>query len=100
VILAACLICIVDALQKLMVYLIRNAYIIIAKDGTPFLKSGKRAFKLLSENIQDVIALNHFGDIVLFVCRLLITLIAGFVGFVVLSKVIMMNLSSEKSKYY
>jgi len=72
-----------------MIYLIRNAYIIIAKEGTPFLESGKRAFRLLSENIKDVIVLNQIGDIVLFVCRLFITLAAGLVGYVVLSKVMM-----------
>jgi choline transporter-like protein 2/4/5 len=80
----------VEVLQKLMVYLIRNAYIIIAKEGTPFLDSGKKAFRLIKENIMDVIVLNQIGDIVLFVCRLFITLIAGLVGYVVLSTVMMM----------
>ena len=59
----------------------------MAKEGTPFCDSGKRAYRLLMDNINDVIALNHFGDLVLVVCRLLIVLIAGFVGYAVLSQV-------------
>lgn len=35
----------------------------------------------MTRNIVDVIALNNFGDMVLFICRLLIVLIAGFVGY-------------------
>jgi len=46
--------------------------------------SGKRAYHLLIRNIVDVIALNKFGDIVLAVCRLLIVLITGFVGYEIL----------------
>ena len=56
----------------------------MAKDGTGFMDSGKRAYHLLIRNIVDVIALNNFGDIVLAVCRLLIVLIAGFVGYEIL----------------
>jgi hypothetical protein len=67
--------------------LVRNAYVIVAKEGTPFCDSGKKAVKLLADNITDVIALNHFGDLVLFVCRLIVVLIAGFVGYGVLKTV-------------
>ncbi|XP_070508748.1 choline transporter-like protein 1 [Chironomus tepperi] len=82
---ACCLKCILELLEELLEYLVRNAYIIVAKDGTGFMDSGKRAYHLLSRNIMDVIALNNFGDIVLAVCRLLIVLIAGFVGFEILN---------------
>lgn len=61
-----------------------NAYIIIAKEGSPFYDSGKRAFELLAKNLLNVIALNSFGDLVLAVCRLLIVIISGFCGYLVL----------------
>ncbi|KAL7012090.1 hypothetical protein ACKWTF_014622 [Chironomus riparius] len=81
---ACCLQCLLDLLEELLGYLVRNAYIIVAKEGTGFMESGKRAYHLLIRNIVDVIALNNFGDIVLGVCRLLIVLIAGFVGYEIL----------------
>ena len=80
--------CLLDLLEQFLAFLVRNAYIIVAKEGTGFCDSGKRACRLLMDNINDVIALNHFGDLVLFVCRLLIVLIAGCVGYTVLSEVI------------
>jgi len=79
--------CLFDIIEKLLEFLIRNAYVVVAKEGTPFCDSGRRAYKLLMDNICDVIALNRFGDIVLFVCRLLIVLIAGCVGYTALSQV-------------
>ncbi|XP_070508755.1 choline transporter-like protein 1 [Chironomus tepperi] len=84
--LATCCSCLFEMIEKLLSFLIRNAYIIIAKEGTPFCDSGRRACRLLMDNITDVIALNHFGDFVLMVCRVLIMLIAQFVGLVMLTK--------------
>lgn len=85
-IIMCCISCIVDILYTLLKYLVRNSYIIIAKEGTPFIQSGKRASELLLTNIVEVISLNRFGDIVLFVCRLLVTVIAGLVGYSLLMK--------------
>jgi len=59
----------------------------VAKEGTPFCDSGRKAIKLLANNISDVISLNIFGDLALFVCRLLVVLIAGLVGYAVISQV-------------
>ena len=70
-----------DTLEELLKYLVRNAYIIVAKDGTPLMASGKRAFHLLSQNLLDVIALNKIGDFVLFLARIFVVLIAGFIGY-------------------
>ncbi|CAH1734111.1 unnamed protein product [Chironomus riparius] len=78
---AYCLRVVIGAFDEFLEYLVRNAYIIVAKEGTEFIESGKRASHLLTRNIVDVIALNNFGDLVLFICRLLIVLIAGFVGY-------------------
>jgi uncharacterized membrane protein YeaQ/YmgE (transglycosylase-associated protein family) len=76
----------IDQLEQILKYLVRNAYIIVAKDGTPFIESAKRAFGLLFQHIMDVIALNNFGDIVLAVGRLFITAIAGLVGYALMSQ--------------
>jgi solute carrier family 44 protein 1 (choline transporter-like protein) len=80
---------IIEQLEELLKYLVRNAYIIVARDGTPLFQSGKRAFNLLFNNLMDVIALNQFGDIVLIVGRLFVVGIAGFIGYeLMVSKII------------
>lgn len=79
--LACCLDCLLDMLEELLKYLIRNAYIIVAKDGTPLFESGKKAFRLIWDNLKDVVALNHFGDLVLVVGRLFITAISTFIAY-------------------
>jgi hypothetical protein len=63
--------------EKLLEFLLRNSYIIIALEGTGLVPSGKRAVKLLKDNLVDVIALNQFGDIVMVVARIFIALLAG-----------------------
>lgn len=78
---ACCCDAIMDALEEFLKYLVRNAYIIVAKDGTPLITSGKKASKLLLKNLMDVIALNQIGDFVLILGRLFVVLIAGFVGY-------------------
>ncbi|KAJ6641931.1 Choline transporter-like protein 1 [Pseudolycoriella hygida] len=83
---ACCCQFIVDMLEQLLRYLVRNAYIIVALDGTPLIESGKKAFRLLKENLVDVIALNNVGDFVLFLGRVFVTLIAGFVSYEVASR--------------
>jgi hypothetical protein len=65
--------------EELMKYLARNAYIIVALNGTPLIESGKKAFRLLASNLLDVIALNRFGDFVLFVGKIFVTAISGLV---------------------
>jgi solute carrier family 44 protein 1 (choline transporter-like protein) len=79
--LACCCSWIIDSIDELLQYLFRNAYIIVAKDGTPFFESGKRAFGLLFRNLMDVIALNNFGDIVLNLARIFVVVICGFIGY-------------------
>lgn len=68
-------------MEKILQYLVRNAYIIVALDGTPLIESGQKAFRLLKENLIDVIALNNVGDFVLFLGRVFVALIAGFVSY-------------------
>ncbi|KAL7017410.1 hypothetical protein ACKWTF_010365 [Chironomus riparius] len=87
---AQCIACccewLIEQLEQLLQYLIRNAYIIVAKDGTPFFESGKKAFGLLFRNLMDVVALNNFGDIVLVIGRLFIVGIAGFIGYELMNR--------------
>lgn len=69
-----------EQLEAFLQYIVRNAYIIVAKDGTPLLESGKKSFHLLLKNLVDVVALNQVGDFVLVLGRLFVILIAGFVS--------------------
>lgn len=62
-------------------YLIRNAYIIVAKDGLPFIEAASKSTDLIFNNLIDVLALNHVGDLVLSMGRLFVVVIAGFVGY-------------------
>lgn len=68
-------------LEEFLKYLVRNAFIIVALDGTPLMTSGKKAFILLAKNLIDVIALNNVGDFVLFLGRIFVVSIAGFVSY-------------------
>lgn len=76
---------IIQTLEELLKYLVRNAYIVVAKDGTGLIDSGKKAFNLITKNLIDVVALNQFGDFVLVLGRLFVTLITGFVGYELVS---------------
>lgn len=62
-------------------YLIRSAYIIVAKDGLPFLEAASKSNDLIFKNLIDVLALNHVGDLVLTMGRLFVVAIAGFIGY-------------------
>lgn len=83
---ACCCEWIMEQLERLLQYLVRNAYIIVALDGTPLVESGQKAFRLLKENLVDVLALNNVGDFVLFLGRIFVTLIAGFISYEVASR--------------
>jgi solute carrier family 44 (choline transporter-like protein), member 1 len=72
---------VIETLDQILQYLIRNSLIIVAKDGTPLFTSGKKAFNLLRKNLLDVIALNQFGDFVLFVGKIFVVAITGLVGY-------------------
>lgn len=90
-----CLLCciawILEQIEELLKYLIRNAYIIVAKDGTPLFESGRKAFGLIFRNLMDVVALNQFGDIVLVVAQIFIMAISMLIGY---------ELMVRKSSFY
>jgi solute carrier family 44 (choline transporter-like protein), member 1 len=76
---------IMQMLEEFIQYLIRNAYIIVALNGTPLIESGKKAFTLITNNLLDVVALNKFGDFVLVVGRLFVIAISGFICYELVS---------------
>ena len=78
-------------LEEFLQYLMRNAYIIVALNGTPLIDSGKKAFRLIKENLVDVIVLNKFGDFVLFVGKLFVVAITGFVSYELIGVRILIN---------
>lgn len=78
---AACIAWIISLIEEMLKYLIRNAYIIVAKDGTPLVESGRKAFKLIWENLKDVASLNIFGDIALVFARLFVFGISTFIAY-------------------
>jgi solute carrier family 44 protein 1 (choline transporter-like protein) len=80
-IVACCCSCIIEQIERFLKFLTRNAYIIVAKEGTPFVESAKRAFGLIFRHLGEIVALNHFGDLVLVVARLFVVAIAGLCGY-------------------
>lgn len=70
-----------DLFERFLKYLIRNAYIIIAMDGTPLVESGRKAFNLIMDNTKDVIAINKFGDTVLVMAKLFIVLTSSLLAY-------------------
>jgi hypothetical protein len=62
---------------KFLQYLMRNAFIVIALEGSPFIESGKRAFFLLKDNFTKAVGLNFFGDFVLFIGKVFVVLISA-----------------------
>lgn len=72
-------------MEEILQYIVRNAYIIVAKDGTPLFESGKKAVNLLAKNLMDVVALNQVGDFVLFLGRVFVVVITGFVSYELVS---------------
>lgn len=72
---------IMQMLEEIFQYLVRNAYIIVAIDGTPFYSSGSKAFHLLTRNFLDCIVINQIGDFVLVLAKVFVICIAGFIGY-------------------
>lgn len=71
---------ILTSVQRFFEYLVRNAYIIVAKDGTPLITSGKRAISLFKNHFENFVVLNQVGNVVLWIGKILVILIAAFVG--------------------
>uniref|UniRef100_UPI00398F33F2 choline transporter-like protein 2 isoform X2 n=1 Tax=Pristiophorus japonicus TaxID=55135 RepID=UPI00398F33F2 len=79
--LLACLKCCFWCLEKFLKFLNRNAYIMIAIYGNNFCTSARNAFFLLMRNIIRVVVLDKVTDFLLFLCKLLIVIAVGILGF-------------------
>ncbi|GCB71239.1 choline transporter-like protein 1 isoform X1 [Scyliorhinus torazame] len=82
--LKAC-ICCLWCLEKCLMYLNRNAYVATAINSTSFCTSAKDALLILVENALRVASINIVGDFVLFLGKMLIVLITGFIGILLLN---------------
>lgn len=74
---AGCIQAIFEALERLLKFLLRNAYIIVALEGTSMLTSGKRAVMLLEKHLIDVYAVNVVGDYIIFLVKILVAALVG-----------------------
>lgn len=70
----------VEAVERIVSFLTRNAYIICAIHGDPFISSGKQAATLLKEHLGNIIALNVISKLVLWITRLLIPVVSGLIS--------------------
>lgn len=72
--------CLLSCIEDILKALTKNAYIIIAMDGTSFYTSGRRAVQLISRNFLGVIAIQSIGDFVLILARIFIICLSILVG--------------------
>ncbi|KAF7286040.1 hypothetical protein GWI33_008343 [Rhynchophorus ferrugineus] len=64
--------CILKPIEKLIRFFSSNSYIVTAIHGEAFVKSGKRAARLLLNNLEDVIAINYIGNFIFGMIQLVI----------------------------
>mmetsp|Transcript_19037 Transcript_19037/g.31987 ORF Transcript_19037/g.31987 Transcript_19037/m.31987 type:complete len:792 (+) Transcript_19037:213-2588(+) len=68
-------------LEKIMKFINRNAYIMVAIKGKNFCKSAITAVALLVENVLRLAAVNIVGDSLIFLGKLMVMLGAGVIAF-------------------
>jgi len=73
-------------LEKIIKFINKNAYIMIAIHGSNFCNSAQRAFKLILTNILRVGAVNALGTFVLFLGKVFISAFAGVLCFVIIDQ--------------
>jgi choline transporter-like protein 2/4/5 len=71
-------------LQKVLEWINKNAYILIAIEGKSFCFSAWEAISLIMSNILTVGAVNIVGDVLLFLGKLGVALTSGFFAFMYL----------------
>ncbi|XP_071453243.1 choline transporter-like protein 1 [Hetaerina americana] len=67
-------------IQKIVLFLSRNAYIQIAIRGCSFCEGGKRAVDVLSANALRLVAINSIGDWVLYLAKIIVVIGTLFFG--------------------
>lgn len=75
--------CCLWCLEKFMMFINRNAYIVCAVRSTHFLKSGKEAFTLIVNNAVRTFVLNKMVDFLLFLGKMVIVVGAGTLSYFV-----------------
>jgi len=74
--------CCLWCLEKILKYLNKNAYIVIALTGKSFCPSAQQAVVILVSNALRVTALNTVGTFVIFLCKLGVAAVVAAVGLV------------------
>lgn len=69
-------VCYMANIEKILKILSKNAYILIAMHGQPFITSGKRAATIILKNALNIVALNYVGNFVLGMIQLITVLIS------------------------
>jgi len=62
-----------------------NVWFVAAIHGQGLIKSGKRAAKLIIQNVDDIIAVNFIGDFVLAMAKLIIVIISVLLAMLIFS---------------
>lgn len=77
--------CCLWCFEKCLKFLSKNAYIIIAMQGSSFCSASIEAFKILLKNVARVAVVNSISFFLLFLVKTTITLAVGVIVFAVLS---------------
>ncbi|KAK0065696.1 choline transporter-like protein 2 [Biomphalaria pfeifferi] len=76
-----CLKCCFWCLEKILKFLCKNAYIMIAVYGKNFCTSAKRAFELILKNCVRAFVLDKVTDFLFFVCKLMVVGAVGVIAY-------------------
>lgn len=71
-----CLTCCLWCLEKVINYLNKNAYTIVAIEGVSFCVAAHKAFNLIVKNALRVAMINSVGDFILLLCKLAIVVLS------------------------
>ncbi|EGG13327.1 solute carrier family 44 protein member 2 [Cavenderia fasciculata] len=82
-----CLQCLFWCFEKFIKFLDKNAYIMISIYGYSFCKGAKRGFELILSNVLRVAAVNMISGFLLFLGRVLITVMTVGIAFYALQRV-------------
>ncbi|XP_063718942.1 choline transporter-like protein 1 isoform X2 [Symsagittifera roscoffensis] len=77
-----CMQCFLWCLEKVLKFLNKNAYIVIALTGKSFCPSAQQAMVILVSNALRVAALNTIGTFVIFLCKAGVSAIVAAIGLI------------------
>ncbi|XP_023574107.1 choline transporter-like protein 5 isoform X2 [Octodon degus] len=95
-----CLICCFWCLEKLIKFLNKNAYIMIAIYGKNFCRSARDAFNLLMRNILKVAVTDEVTHFVLILGKILISALIGILAFLLFTEKMPVNFGGPTSLNY